>query len=254
VHKRQRRFRPLLSLVFVLAAAVTTFAPSSAAAAVSQVGPLPPCTYDDVQTPYADYSEWDMTLVDTYFTVGDTYVPPDLVKVANAGISGRGKVRSLAIADLAAMAAAAKAKGKPIAVNSAYRSYTKQASTFQYYVDLLGYDGALLRAARPGHSEHQLGVAIDFKSKRTSDVSPGGDWALSKAGKWMANHAWQYGWVMSYPKDKTSVTCYEYEPWHYRYFGRTVAAEIHYSGLTTREWLWQQGYGLPKVEPLAPAA
>jgi len=61
----------------------------------------------------------------------------------------------------------------------------------------------------------------------------------------MKNNAWKYGWVMSYPKDKTDLTCYQYEPWHYRYFGRTVAAAIQASGMTVREWLWQHGYGQP---------
>jgi D-alanyl-D-alanine carboxypeptidase len=49
---------------------------------------------------------------------------------------------------------------------------------------------------------------------------------------------------MSYPDGTTDITCYQYEPWHYRYFGRTVAALIHNSGLTVREWLWNQGYGV----------
>jgi D-alanyl-D-alanine carboxypeptidase len=55
----------------------------------------------------------------------------------------------------------------------------------------------------------------------------------------MARNAWKFGWVMSYPKGKTDVTCFTYEPWHYRYVGRDVAAAIHESGLTTREYLWE---------------
>jgi D-alanyl-D-alanine carboxypeptidase len=153
-------------------------------------------------------------------------------------------VRNLAIADLRAMRLAARAAGKPIAVSSAYRSYSKQAELFQSDVSRLGYDAALLHTARPGHSEHQLGTTIDFKSKRTGDTSADGDWANTRAGRWMKNNGWKYGWVMSYPKGKTAVTCYQYEPWHYRYFGRTVAAQIQASGLTVREWLWQHGYGV----------
>ena len=55
----------------------------------------------------------------------------------------------------------------------------------------------------------------------------------------MKANAWKYGWVMSYPKGKTSVTCYQYEPWHYRYVGRAEAKAIHDSGLTTRQYLWK---------------
>jgi hypothetical protein len=54
----------------------------------------------------------------------------------------------------------------------------------------------------------------------------------------MRNHAWEYGFVMSYPKGKLDITCYDFEPWHFKYVGREVAAAIHASGLTQREYLW----------------
>jgi D-alanyl-D-alanine carboxypeptidase len=241
----------------LMASTLSVAVPAGVAASTTQ--PLPACTYADVLTPRAAYTDWDKTLLDPYFMVPSTYVPPDLVYTSNSGITGGGKVRNLAIADLTAMTSAAKAAGKPIAITSAYRSYSTQASLFNSDVTRLGYDAALLHTARAGHSEHQIGLAIDFKSKRTSDTSPDGDWANTKAGRWMKSNAWKYGWVMSYPYGKTAVTCYQYEPWHYRYFGRTVAGQIQASGLTVREWLWQQGYGLPAavaagVQVLAPAA
>ena len=237
---RRLHLGALLSLVFVATAAL---APVPAAAA--DPGPLPACSYQDVLTARTDYADFDKTLLDPIYLLPSTYVPPDLVSTNNSGIAGGGKVRNLAIADLRFMQRAAKNAGKPIAVSSAYRSYTAQSNLFASDVIALGYEAALLHTARPGHSEHQLGTTIDFKSKRLADTSPDGDWANTRAGRWMKNNAWKYGWVMSYPKDKTSVTCYQYEPWHYRYFGRTIAAQIQASGLTVREWLWQQGYGQP---------
>jgi zinc D-Ala-D-Ala carboxypeptidase len=234
-----RRVAALLSLAFV-ATAVMAPTPISAA----DPGPLPACSYQDVLAARTGYADWNKTLLDPTYMLPSAYVPPDLTYTSDSGITGGGKVRKLAIADLRAMRLAAKAAGKPIAVSSAYRSYTAQANLFASDVDRLGYEAALLHTARPGHSEHQLGTTIDFKSKRLGDTSPDGDWANTRAGRWMKNNAWKYGWVMSYPKDKTSVTCYQYEPWHYRYFGRTVAAQIQASGLTVREWLWQQGYGM----------
>jgi D-alanyl-D-alanine carboxypeptidase len=238
----------MLTSVFVALVAV-----SPAPAAATTTAPLPQCTYDDVITARSAYVDWDETLLDTYFMVSQAYAAPDLVYASNANITGGGKVRNLAISDLAAMTRAAKAAGSPIAVSSAYRSYGTQAQLFQDDVARLGYNAALLHTARPGHSEHQLGTTIDFKSKRPGDSSPDGDWANSKAGRWMKNNAWKYGWVMSYPNGKTAVTCYQYEPWHYRYFGRTVAAQIQASGLTTREWLWQQGYGEPATTAYWPS-
>jgi len=239
---QRRRIGALFSLVLV-AAAASALAPTPIAAA--DPGPLPTCSYQDVLTARTKYSDFDKTLLDTIYMIPADYVPPDLVSTSNSGITGGGKVRNIAISDLRAMQRRARNAGKPIAVSSAYRSYTAQANLLQQDIDRLGYDAALLHTARPGHSEHQLGTTIDFKSKRLGDTSPDGDWANTLAGRWMKNNAWKYGWVMSYPKGKTGVTCYQYEPWHYRYFGRTVAAVIQGSGLTVREWLWQQGYGQP---------
>jgi D-alanyl-D-alanine carboxypeptidase len=62
--------------------------------------------------------------------------------------------------------------------------------------------------------------------------------------RWMADNAWRFGFVLSYPKGRSDQTCYAYEPWHYRYFGRDLAAKIHASGLTTREYLWRAEHQL----------
>jgi D-alanyl-D-alanine carboxypeptidase len=134
------------------------------------------------------------------------------------------------------------AAGLTIELESAYRSYASQAATFNSWVARLGYGAALLRTARPGHSEHQLGTAIDV-------VSPGwsgrfGDWAAETAeGAWMAAHAWEYGFVMSYPAESTEETCFGYEPWHYRWVGRDVAADHRASGLPLRRFLERYATG-----------
>ena len=222
-----------------------TVAPTATATAMPTAKPgstVPPpslgaCPYVDVLTAHTDYADWATTLVDTYYDLPTTYAPPDLVSTAKAGLSSGFLVRSIVIPDLTAMAAAAKAAGAPIDIESAYRSYTTQKSTFAYWVSKSGYAGALTYSARPGHSEHQLGTTLDVKSAGTSTAF-GGDWATTKAGAWMMAHAWEYGFVLSYPKGQTAVSCYTYEPWHYRYFGRDVAAAIHESGLVTRAWLW----------------
>jgi LAS superfamily LD-carboxypeptidase LdcB len=233
------RTRPwAVALLAAATAACAVLGASFAAPAeVAGMGPLPPCSYGDVLTAPQGYEDWPITLVDTILRVTPDYVPTDLVPVSKAGLSGSGSIRSLAIADLRAMAAAARKAGSPIAVESAYRSYTTQAEIFQSWVDRVGYQQALLHTARPGHSEHQLGLAIDFKS--AGSVAPsGGDWGTTPAGTWMRRHAWTYGWVQSYPKGQASKTCYMYEAWHFRYVGRDLAAKVHASGLTLREYLW----------------
>jgi D-alanyl-D-alanine carboxypeptidase len=114
-------------------------------------------------------------------------------------------------------------------------------------------------SARPGHSEHQLGLTIDFVAVGDHGLTT--NWEVTRTGAWMAKNAWKYGWLMSYPKGQTKVTCYSYEPWHYRYVGRELAAKIHDSGLTIREYLWANytmvdavtGSPLP-IAPSTPAA
>ena len=106
--------------------------------------------------------------------------------------------------------------------------------------DLHGYAYALKESARAGHSEHQLGTSLDFRSYGGPAPWDVTDWATTKAGKWMKANAWKYGFIMSYPKGKTSVTCYMYEPWHYRYVGRDRAIWVRDSGKTLREFIWAE--------------
>jgi D-alanyl-D-alanine carboxypeptidase-like protein len=102
-----------------------------------------------------------------------------------------------------------------------------------------GYSSAIKSSARAGHSEHQLGTTLDLRSWGGSAPWYYADWGRTKAGTWLRTNAWKYGFVMSYPKGKISVTCYAYEPWHFRYVGRPMAAAIRASGLTLREYLWK---------------
>jgi D-alanyl-D-alanine carboxypeptidase len=212
------------------------------AAQTASTPPLPKCAnvYLDVKTRFRDLSDWRKTLVDTRQRVGSSYKPKDLVAVSQANIGGSGKVRRVIIDDLTAMASAARKAGKGIAVRSAYRSYSAQQAVFNAWKQSSGLQQALKYSARPGHSEHQLGTTIDFRSA-SSQKAPWdySDWATSKPGAWMQQNAWKYGFVMSYPKGKFAKVCYAYEPWHYRYVGRKLAAKIHDSGLTPREYLWR---------------
>lgn len=201
------------------------------------MGPLPACRYDDILTSPRGYDDWPTTLVDTILRVSGTYVPPDLVDVSAADIKGDGRVRAILVDDLREMAAAARAAGAPIAVQSAYRSFATQKAVFADWVAFHGRERAMQLSARPGHSEHQLGIAIDFKTAGGGDPFSG-DWQLTVQGKWMKAHAWEYGFVMSYPRGKLDVACYDFEPWHFRYVGRELAANIQGSGLTPREYLW----------------
>ena len=204
-----------------------------------------------------DYDSWSTTLVDWLLKVSRRYEPPDLVPVSDAGIAGPGVIRAVAIDDLRAMARAAARNGTPIAVNSPYRSYADQVASFNGWVNVDGYDDAITYSQRPGHSEHQLGLTIDFMTLGGGSALQG-DWATDPSGAWMAENAWKYGWLMSYPKGEggalfSDATCFHYEPWHYRYLGREMARKVHGSGLTIREYLWKHYTMVDPVtgEPLA---
>jgi len=206
--------------------------------------PLPTCDYVDLPTARPSYGDWATTVLDTVFMLPSGYAPKDLVDTSQAGLNGSYYVRSIAVSDLKAMVAAAAADGAQLAVQSAYRSYTGQVLTFSGWVRQVGYGEALKTSARPGHSEHQLGTAIDFRSVGGGSPWNYPDWAKTPEGAWLAANAWTFGWVMSYPSGTSAVTCYRYEPWHYRYVGRTMAAAVHDAGTTLRQWLWSQAYGV----------
>jgi D-alanyl-D-alanine carboxypeptidase len=203
--------------------------------------PPPACEYGRQRTALTAYEDWPRTLLDTTFRLPRSYEPPDLVPATAAGVGTEEmRVRSFVVEDLKALVDAAEAAGNPVDITWGYRSFQTQRWVFEYWTEQKG-DAALKTAARPGHSEHQLGTGLDFKTKGALNVDVG--WKDEPAGRWMRRHAWEYGFVLSYPEGKESVTCYAHEPWHYRYFGRDVARRIHDSGLTPREYLWRRVAG-----------
>jgi zinc D-Ala-D-Ala carboxypeptidase len=202
-----------------------------------QLLPLPACEYDSLLATRTRYRDWRVTLLDTSFALEKSYTPPALVSTVRAGLEDGYLVRKIVIKDLEALRESAEAAGNPIGVVAAYRSYRTQTGLFDKRKAQLGYDAAVLRTARPGHSEHQLGTTLDFKTKGARDVDK--KWGGTPAGRWVAANAWRFGFVESYPRAKRELTCYGYEPWHFRYIGRELAAQVHESGLTLREFLWE---------------
>ncbi|HEX6128298.1 MAG TPA: M15 family metallopeptidase [Candidatus Limnocylindria bacterium] len=224
---------------------VPTPMPTVAPTPVPTVAPTPPppsgppvCRYDDILTFHTSLNAWRISLLDTIYMLPSSYAPGDLVDSSAAGLNRGYPIRAILLDDLAALVRDARAAGANLAVVSGYRSHAQQASTFQYWVDVAGYDAALRTSARAGHSEHQLGTTLDFSTAGGASPWEYADWATTREGGWMATNAWRYGFVMSYPRGSYAQTCYDYEPWHYRYVGRELAAQIRSSGLTPRQVLW----------------
>jgi D-alanyl-D-alanine carboxypeptidase len=199
--------------------------------------PIPACTYADLPVEGARYDDWARMLVDTTYALPKSYVPPDLVPVSRARIAGSGQIRAIVIDDLRALARAAREAGVSLAVRSAYRSYRRQAAVFAGWEAASGHEEALRFSARPDHSEHQLGTALDLQA--AGGAAPWQvDFAETREGRCLARNAWRYGFVVSYPPGSEAVVCYGAEAWHLRYVGRDVSRAVHRSGLTLREWLW----------------
>ncbi len=124
----------------------------------------------------------------------------------------------------------ATANGHNIPLLSGFRSYSRQRTIYNNYVQIDGQTLADTYSARPGHSEHQTGLAFDVGE--ISDYY--GD---TPAGIWLANNAHHFGFIIRYPKGKTHITGYKYEPWHIRYVGIEHATNIYNQQITLEEYL-----------------
>ena len=131
---------------------------------------------------------------------------------------------------------AAKKEGHDIVIRSSYRSYQEQEWTFAYWVKELGLEQAKRESALPGHSEHQLGQAIDLTSESVNwDLKE--EFGNTPEGIWVDQNLHKFGFALSYPRDKEEITGYIYEPWHLRYVGKACSKEWHESGKTLIEVL-----------------
>ena len=132
----------------------------------------------------------------------------------------------------------AKDKAGTLLLNSGYRSYETQKIVHARQVSRLGLKAGEALAARPGYSEHQTGLAADVSASGQGCVIQV-CFAKTKAGKWLAANAWQYGFILRYPDGQTKVTGYQFEPWHFRYVGVQLATEMKSQNISTLEKFWQ---------------
>lgn len=129
------------------------------------------------------------------------------------------------------MQAAAAAEGLNLQIVSGFRTYATQANLYTRYVRRDGAAEAETYSARPGFSEHQTGLAMDINMADSS-------FAETPEGRWLAEHAAEYGFILRYPEGKSEVTGYIFEPWHFRYVGRDLAEQLYNQG----EWLSLEEY------------
>jgi D-alanyl-D-alanine carboxypeptidase len=160
-----------------------------------------------------------LLLVDKTHALDRSWTPPDLVDLPTGAwrLSKTGlRLRSVVIADLVAMSEAARAEGVELVISSAWRSWDTQAALRARALATQPREQVERELAAPGHSQHQLGTAIDLGSIDDS-------FADTEAGRWMTANAWRYGWSLSYPRGREAETGYRWESWHYRWIGRAGA-------------------------------
>ena len=163
-----------------------------------------------------------LVLVNKQYKLPSSYAPKDLVKASKSGIR-RGEnyyLRNIVIPDLTRMITDAKSEGVDLSIVSGYRSYQTQIDTYNYWLKMNNGNTSLVDtfSARAGHSQHQLGTAIDFSTNEIGDKL-GDEFSNTKASKWLSQNAYKYGFVISYPKGYENITGYKHESWHYRYIG-----------------------------------
>lgn len=166
-----------------------------------------------------NFSSTDLSpfyLIDKTHTVSSDYEPAGLIHLeANDHFAinkNNLSLRPEAYEALKVLGDAAKADGVTLTVSSTYRSYEYQDNLFNYWVRVDGLEEAERESARPGTSQHQLGLALDF--------APVDDaFADTKPGKWVYANAAKYGWSLSFPQGYEDITGYRWESWHFRYIG-----------------------------------
>lgn len=161
------------------------------------------------------------------------YVPPDL-RVAQIAATQELAMRDATATAAEAMFAEAAAAGVPLRLTSAYRSFESQTRINSNLVQQLGQERADIASARPGHSEHQTGFAIDIGA--TSGVCElQACFGETPQGLWLVSNAHRFGFMLRYPDGLTAITGYAYEPWHWRYVGVELATELRETGIATLE-------------------
>ena len=163
------------------------------------------------------------TLVNKYNKLPDNIVFEDLIEIDKPySKDGKRRVRSVVYDNLIKMIDAAKEDGIKLTVVSAYRTKNEQNYLFNNSTKKNGLEHALLYSAKPGFSEHQLGLAVDLNKTEVSFEN---------------TKEYKDGFIERYPKNKEYITGYAYEPWHYRYLDVEISTKIYEENITYEEYL-----------------
>lgn len=173
-----------------------------------------------------------LVLVNKNNKLNKDYVPSDLDKLSLKYATEEKYLRKEAKIAFEKLSEEARLRNYIIIATSTYRSFEYQNKLYNYYVKTKGLEYADLCSARPGHSEHQTGLAVDVMGSNY-------DYDLfdqSIEFEWMKNNAHKFGFILRYPKGKELITGFKYEPWHYRYVGIELATQLYQNNITLEEY------------------
>lgn len=186
-----------------------------------------------------DYEALD-SMVNKERALPADYVPSDLVKLDVPTVLPNPEInqlRQVASEALTALFEEAQEEGYALKARSGYRSYNTQDGLYRSNVEKNGQAYADKYSAKPGHSEHQTGLAMDITSSSVNNQLSA-SFGTTPEGIWVAENAHRFGFIIRYPQGKESITGYNYEPWHLRYVGPDLASDIYHSHLTMEEFFY----------------
>lgn len=168
--------------------------------------------------------------------VPTTLVKPD-VPPTREGLEENIYMRPEAAEALEELFAGAAQEDIILYATSGFRSYSTQKAIFDRKLETMSEKAANASVAKAGYSEHQTGLAMDVEGHSSLGSGLVADFGETPEGIWLAENCHEYGFIIRYPKGKTDITGYVYEPWHIRYVGREAAAEIHELDVTFEEYI-----------------
>lgn len=185
-----------------------------------------------------DKNDWRLLLINKQHPVPDDY------EFTLGTIKGNMKCDKRIIDDLLQMLQGAKKDGVNLVIISPYRDMNRQEVLFNRKIAaymkkgmsyMVAYKITSQTVTVPGASEHQIGLALDIICDSYSSLDA--EFGETEAGKWLAEHSCEYGFILRYPKGKEYITSIEYEPWHFRYVGKEAATQITEEEITLEEFV-----------------
>lgn len=174
-----------------------------------------------------------LIIANKYYKLNETFEPLEITDISPKYAYAGNKLAKIALDAYLNLWNTAKEEGYQFIVNTSYRSFSTQEEMYENTKALQGQRMADSLVARPGHSDHQTGLAIDiyelnYQSSQNFQDSP--------AYTWLCENAYKFGFIERYPKDKENITGFTYEPWHWRYVGEEIAKKIKEENITFDEY------------------